>query len=216
VPPVVRGAADRRRPLPGLDRLSARLDRAVIAKQRRLLFPHRADPGKGLNEVIELLALLRRDDDAWHLIVSRHPYEGERGVATLQNALNACRELDVADAVSWIPWLPAWAMPRLYSLGGCTLVASRLPEAFSLVSIESLVADVPIVARSVGNIPALARRFLSIRAVDDVASAAGASAVRSIAGHLPARRERSQAARMFGVDAHRFALATAIREVMAR
>jgi glycosyltransferase involved in cell wall biosynthesis len=201
VPPVVCGAADSRRPPPVLDRLTARLDGAGIAKQRRLLFPHRADPGKGLNEVIELLALLRRDDDTWHLIVCRHPHEGDRGEATLQNARNACHELDVADGVSWIPWLPAWAMSRLYGVGGCTLVASRLPEAFSLVSLESLAADVPVVARSVGNIPSLARRFPSIRAVDDVASAAGARAVRSVSGHLPTPRERSLAARMFGVDA---------------
>lgn len=215
VPPVVRGTVEGLRLLPGLDRLSVRLDGAGIARHRRLLFPHRADPGKGLNEVIELLALLRRNHDTWHLIVSRHPYEGERGEATLQNARDACRELDVADGVSWIPWLPAWAMPRLYRVAGCTLVASRLPESFSLVSIESLVAGVPVVARSVGNIPALARRFPSIRAVDAVASAAGASAVRSVAGHLSAPRERSQAVRMFGVEAHRAALATAIREVMA-
>jgi glycosyltransferase involved in cell wall biosynthesis len=215
VPPVVRCAANGHPPLPGLDRLSARLDGAGIAKQRRLLFPHRADPGKGLNEAIELLALLRRDGDTWHLIISRHPHEGECGEVTLQNARNACHELGVADGVSWIPWLPAWAMPRLYGVGACTLVASRLPESLSLVSLESLVAGVPVVARSIGNIPSLARQFPSIRAVDDVAAAVGARAVRSVAGHLPAPRERSRATRMFSVDAHRSALATAICEVMA-
>ena len=215
VPPIVCGARGGRHPLPGLDRLSARLDGAAIPKQRRLLFPHRADPGKGLNEAIELLALLRRDDDTWHLIVSRHPYEGKGGMATLQNARSTCCELDVADGVSWIPWLPAWAMPQLYRVGGCTLVASRLPESFSLVSLESLVTGVPVVARCSGNIPSLARHFPSIRVVDEVASAAGASAVRSVADRPPATDERSRATQMFSVDMHRSALATAISEVMA-
>jgi glycosyltransferase involved in cell wall biosynthesis len=214
IPPVVRDTAGGCFPLPGLDRLSVRLDGAGVPRQRRLLFPHRADPGKGLSDAIELLALLRRDDDTWHLIISQHPYEGERGEATLQNARNACRELDVVGGVSWIPWLPARAMPRLYGMGGCTLVASRLPEAFSLVTLESLVVGVPVVARSGGNIPSLALRFSSIRIVDEVASAVGASAVRSVAGHLPTQDERSRAARMFSLEAHRSALATAIREVM--
>jgi glycosyltransferase involved in cell wall biosynthesis len=214
VPPIV-GSADGHRPLRVLDRLSARLDGAGIAKRHRLLFPHRADPGKGLHEAIELLALLRRDGVAWHLIISRHPHEGERGEATLLEARKACHELDIADGVSWIPWLPTWAMPHLYGAVSCTLVASRLPESFSLVTLESVAAGVPVVARSVGNIPALARQFSSIRAVDDVASAVGARAVRSVAGHLPALRERSRAAQMFGVDAHRSALVSAVREVMA-
>lgn len=215
VPPLVAERTDACRPLPAVDRLTARLAAAGIDRQRRLLFPHRADPSKGLHEAVDLLARLHRDDDTWHLIVCRHTDEGARGAATMQNARVASADLGVADAISWIPWLPAAAMPQLYEVAGCTLVASRLPEAFSLVSLESVMAGVPVVARSVGNITELARQFPAIQAVDTITSVVGVRAVRAAVDRPPTLRERVQARGMFGADAHRAALASALHQVLA-
>lgn len=214
VPPAVGDGVEDRPPLPVLDRLSTQLDAAGVARHRRLLFPHRADPGKGLTEVVELLARLWREESTWHLVVSRHSHEGDGGEATLRAAFDLCEAFGVSEAVSWLPWLPAWAMPQLYDLGGCTIVASQLPEAFSLVSLESLVAGVPVVARPVGNIASLARRFASIHAVETIASTAGANCVRTVAGRAPTPQERSLASQDFSVDAHRSALDSALRMVM--
>lgn len=216
VPPLVSGGNSGCAAHPDVLGLTAQLAAAGIDRNRRLLFPHRADPGKGLTETIKLLARLRRDSgEEWQLIVSRHTDEGTRGTAAIRDAEEVADKLGIAAAVSWIPWLPTAAMRQLYELAGCTLVASRLPEAFSLTTLESVLAGVPVVARSVGNVPGLARQFQAVRAVDSMASVACIHAVRAAVERPPGRRERARVQGLFGQAAHDAALVRALDRVLA-
>lgn len=189
VPPAVaapRCTVDEHRPLA---RLEAQLAATGRPRSHRLLFPHRADPGKGLASAVRLLARLVHGDrlvagDArWTLVITEaNPDEGPAAVAVTAAAKDLARRLGVAQHLEWVPWLPVSQMPFLYALAGCTVVASVLEEGFGLVPVESVLAGVPVVTLGSGNLRRLATRLPGVHLVDVVDSERTAALVRAVCG----------------------------------
>ena len=184
-----------------VDRLRQELSATGVPHERRLLFPHRADPGKGLPRVLGLLRRLLIDDPRWTLIATAPSgYEGHGGrdLAAAVTALSSAQHLD--RHLVWVPWLPTSEMACLYRSVGCTVMASSMPEGFALVPVESVAAGVPVVATRVGNLPCLATRFPSIRLLDEVDDDTGVTAVHAaLAAGVPVS-EQADVLASFGRD----------------
>lgn len=160
-------------------RLRARLAGMRVPLTRRLLFPHRADSGKGLLRALDLLQILVSDDPQWTMIATAaNPQEGPAGHRVTTEVRRASRALDLQRHLLWMPWIPSSEMPCLYRTAGCTIMASSMPEGFALVSVESVAAGVPVVTTAAGNVRQLAGRFRSITTVDHIAGPQAVDAVR--------------------------------------
>jgi glycosyltransferase involved in cell wall biosynthesis len=193
------------RPLRALER---QLVAAAVPRSRRLLFPHRADPGKGLTTA---LAVLRRllEEDRWALVVVG-PGVGEgAGAATVVDDGRRHAAIGgIADYVFWAPWLPQLEVACLYRLAGVTLMPTSLDEGFGLVAVESVAHGVPVVARSAGNLRTLADRFPSIHLADEVADVV--RTVGSVSGRTVPFEERHAVREAFSVTAQRAAVNSAL------
>jgi glycosyltransferase involved in cell wall biosynthesis len=149
VPPVV--TAGSTRATPGLRQARVRLTARGAQRGQTLLFPHRADPGKGLVEMIGLLERLKASDERWQLVVTE-PSGGDDAANQrfFRHVMAEATARGLEPNLVTVPWLSREEMPGLYAMAGATMVASSLPESFGLVAAESVVAGTPVVARPVG------------------------------------------------------------------
>lgn len=191
-----------------LQELQERLTEKAVHRHRRLLFPHRADPGKGLMTALTVLQQLLVEDRWALVVVSPGAGEGTEAAAVVNEARQYAANADITDYVMWAPWLPQGEMPCLYGLTGVTLIPSTLDEGFGLVAIESVTQGVPVVARPTGNLRLLADIFPSIRLADYVAAMARATA--AVSGLKIPDLERRTGSRMYSVAAQRAAVTAAL------
>lgn len=194
-----------------LHELDARLTAMGVPRDRRLIFPHRADPGKGLTTALKILKCLLKETN-WVVIGVRQveSEDSDAGGLVDQALLNAS---GIADHVFWTPWLPQQETPCLYGLGGVTLMPTTLQEGFGLVAVESLACGVPVVARPVGNLRLLAARFASIYLAEDVHDMV--SAVTTISGSPVSPEHRRAVCEAFSVARQRNALTAALAAIGA-
>lgn len=191
-----------------LQALQERLTEKGVPRHRRLLFPHRADPGKGL---ITALAVLRQllAEGRWTLVlVGPGTGEGADAIAVVDEARQYAADADITDHLMWVPWLPQGEMRCLYRLTGITLMPTTLDEGFGLVAIESVTQGVPVVAWPAGNLRLLADLFPSIRLADDIVAMARTTS--AVSGLKVPDLERHAGSRMYSVDAQRAAVTAAL------
>jgi glycosyltransferase involved in cell wall biosynthesis len=122
-----------------------RLDRQ---KPLRFLFPHRADPSKGIKESLKLLSELVKLHDAILTVVMDHSPTAESSLYLSVN--EAARSLNLIDKLEFISWRPINQMGKLYTSSDLTLCLGYFPEGFGLVSLESILCGTPVIARNVG------------------------------------------------------------------
>jgi glycosyltransferase involved in cell wall biosynthesis len=168
VPPALTESRCEPAPHEPLQALDERLTAAGVPRHRRLLFPHRTDPGKGLITTLTVLQHLLKEDP-WALIAVRPgENEGSDVTAVVTSAQQYAAEAGIADHVHWLPWLPQPEVACLYDLAGVTLMPTMLEEGFGLVAAESLARGVPVVARAAGNLRLLAERFTGLHLAEEV------------------------------------------------
>lgn len=109
-----------------------------------LFFPHRLGASKGEEDLLALQDILRE----------RYPH-----VSILTVGKPHFHHL------LGLPWLTAEQLRNVYAAADVTLILSRLPEAFSQVTIESLACGTQVIAYPFGNLAYLANEFSAIRAV---------------------------------------------------
>jgi glycosyltransferase involved in cell wall biosynthesis len=194
-----------------LDTLGEQLMANQVPRQRSLLFPHRADPGKGLIFALTVLRLLLAED-RWTLVAIEPGADEDADVkAVIDNARRFAANLGIMDWVVWVPWLPQSEVSCLYKLGGVTLMPSTLDEGFGLVAVESLAQGVPVVALPSGNLRRLAACFSSLHLAEGVTAVA--RTVAGVAGSAVPAAEREAVRRSYSVDAQRDAVVSALRAV---
>jgi len=194
-----------------LDTLGEQLMLSQTPRQRSLLFPHRADRGKGLIFALAMLRLLLAED-RWTLVaIEPSADEGADAKAVINDARRFTADLGIMDWVVWVPWLPQSEVSCLYQLGGVTLMPSTLDEGFGLVAVESLAQGVPVVALPSGNLRRLADCFSSLHLAEGVTAAA--RTVARVAGSAVPDAEREAVRQSYSVDAQRAAVVSALRTV---
>lgn len=208
VPPALDGARCDPAAHEPLRALDERLSAECVPLERRLLFPHRSDHGKGLPSAYAALRELLKQD-RWALIaIQPRGDEPDEVAATFDEAQRDGVAAGIADHVHWTPWLPRPEMPCLYGLGGVTLMPTTLEEGFGLVAVESVVAGVPAVVRPVGNLDLLARRFPDVHPAREVSEMTHIAA--AVSGRPVPGTRRQAVSEAFSASAQRAAVTAAL------
>lgn len=172
-----------------------------IPLRRRLLFPHRSDPAKGIRSAIGLVRRLAKDDHRWRLIVtSPSAFDDPANRSFFERVLRTTT--DVREQLIVIPWLPHDTMGELYALSGCTIMASTLPESFGLTAAESISCGTPVVAVEAGALSEQHSELRAVHFVDEIDSSTGAAVVRNICGTRVSQETTSFLRFRFSMEAH--------------
>jgi glycosyltransferase involved in cell wall biosynthesis len=215
IPPVVTaarpGACD-----PEIARLRTRLRQARVPRERVLCFPHRADPEKGLLDALGMLGRLRARDRRWRLVVTApSSFDIPANKRFYAEAMSDAARSGAAEGLEVISWLPHSAMNDLYSTCGCTIMATRLPESFGLVPLESLLSGCPVVATAAGALPSHGSYRGALRLVPDIDSADTAAIVARLAGSRVDPAAQAAIRRAYSAGQHASAVRSAVAALPA-
>jgi D-inositol-3-phosphate glycosyltransferase len=147
---------------PGVDlRLFAPVDRDAARSTlglsgEVLLFVGRIDPVKGLDTLLEAVALLR-ERPALQLLVAGGAGPDTSHLDPDEAHLRAlARRLGITDRVRWLGPVEQERLPLYYSGADVCVVPSRY-ESFGLVALEALACGAAVVASRVGGLPTIVR-----------------------------------------------------------
>ena len=149
---VVPGGIDSAKADPGLSRREARVqlgwptDRPIVLSVRRLV------RRVGIDVLVE----------AANEIVCRHPdlLIMIGGSGPLRQELESrIKDLDLADHVRLLGFVPDKDLPTAYAAADYTVVPTQCLEGFGLVTIESMAAGTPSIVTPVGSLPEIISPF---------------------------------------------------------
>lgn len=118
-----------------------------LRKKKVILYVGRIDPIKGLDNLIEAVALLEEKDDTSLLIVGgKHGYDVE-----LERLKFKVGELGIREHVIFVGAVPQSRLPEYYSAADVFVLPSYA-ESFGLAALESMACGTPVVASRVGGL----------------------------------------------------------------
>lgn len=118
-----------------------------LESKKTILFVGRADPLKGLDNLIEAMAMLGPRDDFQLLVIGG---DG-RDDAQLHHSLKLAGKYNFSSNVNFIGQIPHENMYLFYNAADFCIIPSYY-ESFSLVALESLACGTPIIATDVGEV----------------------------------------------------------------
>ena len=134
-----------------------------------LLFPHRPELTKGVDDAIQLAVQVQRLDSSRNvrLLIPAYPFETNLDETNMSadEISRIVEERGAGDIVELHRWLSPSEMPGYYAAGDVTLCVGSFIESFGLVPLESVVNGTPAVCSRVGAL----RQFTDIAGVSLVA-----------------------------------------------
>lgn len=149
-----------------------KVDRREIHKPLRILYVGRLVPEKGVQFLLEAIAILINDIKCELWIAGNGPYEIE-----LKMKAN---ELGISNFVKWKGWV-SWG-EELFKImrEADVLVLPSLIEGVGMVHFEAMSQSLPVIASRVGGIPEIVKDGMSGILVDPSDSLSIANAIRRI------------------------------------
>lgn len=131
-----------------------------------LLFPHRSEPTKGIDEAVRIAVEVQRLDPSRNvrLLIPAHPFEARLDETNISadEITKIAEERGAGDIVELHRWLSPSEMAGYYAAGDVTLCVGSFIESFGLVPLESVVSGTPVVCARVGAL----RQFTDIDGVE--------------------------------------------------
>jgi D-inositol-3-phosphate glycosyltransferase len=122
--------------------------------EKIILFVGRIDPLKGIDRLIQSLALLRNPDESKLVIIG-----GDAGSrAEVEKLQKLAKELGVSNRIAFQGTVKQDILPYYYSAADICVVPSYY-ESFGLVPLESLACGTPVIASDVGDLKHIIRQF---------------------------------------------------------
>lgn len=131
-------------------------EKKVSTSNFSILFPHRPDPRKGFNLLPPICKELNANSKykTYTFIIPKQ--EGfEVGENVYLDIENRFRQSQCDEFLKFVKWKPTNDLQLLYAESNLTLCPGDLEEGFGLTVLESILNDVPVIARPFGNIPHL-------------------------------------------------------------
>ena len=130
-----------------------------------LLFPHRPEPTKGIDEAIQTAVEVQRLEPSRNvrLLVPAHPFAANLDETNISadEITRVAESRDAGDIVELHRWLSPPEMAGYYAAGDVTLCVGSFIESFGLIPLESVVSGTPAVCSRVGAL----RQFADIDGV---------------------------------------------------
>ncbi len=173
------------------------------AREARLLFIGKLAPQKGLQHLLEAMALCR----------SRPTLEVVGAGRVDDRALrDRAAALGLAERITWTPILPQAELAKRYR-DACALVIPAIDEGLGLTAVEASLSETPVIAFDSGGLP-------DTLVDGETGHLVPPADVRRLAWAIDDLVERPAKARAFGAAARRFALgrfsAAAVASTYAR
>jgi glycosyltransferase involved in cell wall biosynthesis len=168
-----------------------------------LLMVGAIEPRKNHYAAVEALARLREAGYPHKLLIA-----GAKGWMTDPIFEHAQRSA-VADAVSFLDFVPQEDLPALYSAADVFLLPSWY-EGFGFIALEAMACGTPVVCSNVGSLPEIARDAALMVAPQDIAGL-----VQSIRNVLSQSELRETLVRKGKANAARFRWSTCAQETIA-
>jgi len=131
-----------------------------------LLFPHRPEPTKGIDEAIQIAIEVQRLDPSRNvrLLIPAYPFEANLDETNISadEITGIAETRGAGDIVELHRWLSPSEMAGYYAAGDVTLCIGSFIESFGLVPLESVVSGTPAVCSRVGAL----RQFADIDGVE--------------------------------------------------
>lgn len=119
-----------------------------------LVFPHRPDPGKGIDTAFALMKKLKERNLNYKLLVPGQPASirevRDKEKAYIESLKQIARIEGLQDYIIFHEWIAQENLPEYYSLGVYSLHLSTLPEGFGLTGIESVSCGTPAITTNYG------------------------------------------------------------------
>jgi D-inositol-3-phosphate glycosyltransferase len=125
----------------------------VLPCEQVLLFVGRIEPLKGIDTLIDALAILRQQGLEMCLsVIGGDPDPGEQGISVEMARLQAIREkAGMNDLVAFLGKRSQDTLPYYYSAAEAVVVPSHY-ESFGMVALEAMACGTPVVASQVGGL----------------------------------------------------------------
>lgn len=132
-----------------------------IKAGKTMLFVGRADPVKGLDNLLEAVSLLKDRED-FQLIIIGGDDISMQGV---KQTISANGKYDIADKIHLVGPVPHDRMYLYYNAADFCVIPSYY-ESFSMVALEAIACSTPILATDVGDVRDISHRCPMCRVIE--------------------------------------------------
>jgi len=123
-----------------------------VEARNTMLFVGRADPVKGLDNLLEAISLLKHRDDFQLIIIGGD----DSSMAGVKETVSASGKYDIEGKIQLVGPVPHDRMYIYYNAADFCVIPSYY-ESFSLVALEAVTCGIPILATDVGDVKDISR-----------------------------------------------------------